>query len=192
MKKYLFIPLLLFVFLASAQETKHLTLEDAVLGYYKGLYPAQKSLQWVTNSNTYSYLEDSKLFIESATALDIETKIPVLHLKEIQKTVPDLKRMPSSFLEITTEYITFNHNHAIIKYNYKSKKVLEKIDYPNESENTDFNYKAHAVAYTIDNNLYIATPKDSKISVTNSQDKNIVSGQAIARSEFGIRKGIFW
>ena len=126
MKKYLIIPLLLFVFLASAQETKHLTLEDAVLGYYKGLYPAQKSLRWVTNSDTYSYLEDSMLFIEPATASDVETKIPVLHLKEVQKIIPDLKRMPRSFLEIATEYIVFNHNHAIIKYNYKSKKNPRK------------------------------------------------------------------
>ena len=192
MKKIIFIPLLLFIFLVSAQETKHLTLEDAVLGYYKGLYPAQKSLQWVTNSNNYSYVEGSMLFIEPATTSDIETKTPVVDLKEIQKTVPDLKRMPSSFLKITNEFIILNHNNAIIKYNYKSKKVLEKIDFPKESENTDFNYKANAVAYTIHNNLYIATPKNSKISVTNSQDKNIVSGQAIARSEFGITKGIFW
>ncbi len=42
MKKSISILLLLFVTVLTAQEVKHLNLEDAVLGYYKGLYPEQK------------------------------------------------------------------------------------------------------------------------------------------------------
>ena len=34
--------------------------------------------------------------------------------------------------------------------------------------------------------------KDSMIAITTNIDKNIVSGQAIHRFEFGISKGTFW
>ena len=70
--------------------------------------------------------------------------------------------------------------------------ISNEIKYPANGENKEFNKEANAGAYTIDNNLYIAVSNDPKIAVTNYEDKNIVSGQAIARSEMGIRKGTFW
>ena len=88
--------------------------------------------------------------------------------------------------------MTFNYNNTIVTYHFKNKTISETIGYPTEAENTDFNDNAHAIAYTIDNNLYVATSSDPKIAITNYEDKNIVSGQAIARSEFGITKGTFW
>ena len=42
------------------------------------------------------------------------------------------------------------------------------------------------------NNVYINTAEGFKLIVTDNSDKNIVSGQAIARSEFGITGGLFW
>ena len=76
----------------------------------------------------------------------------------------------------------------IIKTNLFQKPSIILI----EAENAEYNDKAKAVAYTIENNLYIATSSDPKIAITSYDDKNIVSGQAIARSEFGITKGTFW
>ncbi len=43
MKNSIGLLILLFVTVINAQEVKHLNLEDAVLGYYKGLYPERKS-----------------------------------------------------------------------------------------------------------------------------------------------------
>ena len=40
--------------------------------------------------------------------------------------------------------------------------------------------------------MYIGTSTNPRIEITNNTDKNIVSGQAIHRSEFGIVKGTFW
>ncbi|NRA12905.1 MAG: DPP IV N-terminal domain-containing protein [Crocinitomicaceae bacterium] len=48
------------------------------------------------------------------------------------------------------------------------------------------------VAYTIDNNLSISTGKGKVYPITAHKDPNIVAGQAIARSEFGITQGLFW
>ena len=192
MRKFIPILLLLFVSLISAQEIKHLTLEDAVLGRSKGLYPARESFQWVDKTNQYVFVKEDSLLMASEANLTMEKSTHLLNLSELQKTIPDIKGMPFPFQNITENEITFDHQNAIIRYNYKIHEVSEKINYPDESENVDSNAQANALAYTIENNLYIATSANSKIIVTNSEDKNIVSGQAIARSEFGITNGIFW
>ncbi len=188
MKKSISILLLFFVTLLTAQEVKHLTLEDAVLGRYKGLYPEQKSLQWVDDTNDFIVTENNIVQVN----YNFSKRPAIFSLEDLQKAIPNLKKMPYSFSKITSENVYFNHNHAIINYNYITKKVSEEISYPSEAQNIDFNANANAVAYTIENNLYIATASLQKIVVTNSEDKNIVSGQAIARSEFGITHGIFW
>ncbi|MEN9941440.1 MAG: hypothetical protein RL286_937 [Bacteroidota bacterium] len=54
-------------------------------------------------------------------------------------------------------------------------------------DNAHFHAASKQLAYTIDNNLYV----DGR-AVTKNKDKNIVSGQTYARSEFGIAEGIFW
>lgn len=192
MKKLVSAFLFLFVTLLTAQETQHLSLEDAVLADSKGLVPAQKYMQWVSKTDTFAYMENSDLFTESASVSGEKTKIQVLNLEELQNVIPDLKKLPNNFFKITSDKVTFNHNHTVVTYNYKNKTISKTIDYPTESENIDFNDNAHAVAYTIENNLYLATASNSKIAITNYKDKNIVSGQAIARSEFGITKGTFW
>lgn len=55
------------------------------------------------------------------------------------------------------------------------------------AENVHFHNGSKRLAYTIENNLYV----DGR-AVTKNLDKNIVSGQTYARSEFGITEGIFW
>ena len=188
MKKSISILLLLFVTVITAQEVKHLNLEDAVLGYYKGLYPEQKSMQWIDDTDDFIIVENNSVLVN----YNLEKRPAIFTLEDLQSAFPELKRMPNSFLKITTEEVFFNHNNTVVQYNYINKKVSDVIKYPSESENNEFNTSANAIAYTIENNLYVSTASNSKIAVTNSEDKNIVSGQAIARSEMGITKGTFW
>lgn len=53
--------------------------------------------------------------------------------------------------------------------------------------------KSRAIAYTIDNNLYLQ-PRQSKdkIAVTSETNKNVICGQSVHRDEFGINGGIFF
>jgi dipeptidyl-peptidase-4 len=188
MKKSISILFLLFVTILSAQEVKHLNLEDAVLGYYKGLYPEQKSMQWIDGTDDFIVTENNSVYVN----YNLEKRPAIFTLEDLQNTFPELKRMPNSFLKITSEEVFFNHNNTIVQYNYIIKKGSGDIKYPSEAKNNEFNTLANAIAYTIENNLYLATASNSKIAVTTSEDKNIVSGQAIARSEMGITKGTFW
>jgi len=142
----------------------------------------------VDGSDDYIVIENNTVHVN----YNLSKRATLFSLEDLQQAIPTLKRMPYSFSKITTEEAYFSHNNSTIRYNYVDKKVSEEIGYPENAENNEFNEEANAVAYTIDNNLYVATSSNPKVVVTNIKDKNIVSGQAIARSEMGITKGTFW
>jgi len=188
MRKFITAFLLLIIGGLTAQDVKHLNLEDAVLGSYRGLYPEEKSLQWIEGTDDYIISENNIVQVN----YNLSKRAALFSFDDLQKAIPALKAMPNSFSKVTSEVVYFYHNNTLIQYNYIDKKVSEEIKYPEKAENTEFNSGANAIAYTVENNLYVATSGNSKIAVTNIEDKNIVSGQAIARSEMGIVKGTFW
>ncbi|MGV6846086.1 MAG: DPP IV N-terminal domain-containing protein [Lutibacter sp.] len=188
MKKIITYLFLTSLFIGFSQE-KTLTLNDAVLGYYKGLYPQRlQQLQWITNTNNYIYQTENQFVISSAN-----NNQPVLNisLNQLKNQFPNLKRLPW-LNKIDNQFLIFKNNRTFNFYDYKNNVVSSQITYNDKGLNTDLNLKAKAVAYTIDNNLFIATVNNEKIAVTDFKDANIVSGQSIHRNEFGIKKGTFW
>jgi len=186
MKKVITLLSILFLFQGYAQE-KELTLNDAVLGYYKGLYPkSMNSLQWLSPTK-YMYSK-SNTYIINDVAKKTEEKITIANF---QKTFPDIKRVPRT-MAIDESMITFKKEHTVYQYNYKTQAIVSQVTIEATANNSDYNNTANAVAYTIGNNLYIATKNNTKTAITTFSDSNIVAGQAIARYEFGISKGTFW
>ncbi|MFA5298078.1 MAG: DPP IV N-terminal domain-containing protein [Lutibacter sp.] len=176
-------------FVLGFSQQKTLSLEDAVLGYQKGLNPATLTqLKWVSNSNTYIYQKDNALLFTDAVSNKIVKNIS---LEELQNSYPELKRLPR-LMEISSNELVFTDKNSIETYNYSTQSKSTSVSYEEAAENTEYNSKAKAIAYTLENNLYIGTTANPKIAVTSIEDKNIVSGQAIHRSEFGIVKGTFW
>ena len=170
---------------------KELTLNDAVLGYYKGLYPSGiSSLKFIDGTDDYMYYEDKAYIIKDAATQKEKMK---LDIDFFQKDFPEIKSVPR-ITSIERYRMVINQKNKTIIYDYtgklKGKKVI--IELPEGAANLDFNLKAQAVAYTLENNLYLATAKNKKITIIENEDKNIVTGQAIHRYEFGIAKGIFW
>jgi len=192
MKKIYTLVLLFLITALFAQEKKHLTVSDAVLGYYKGLYPERKSLQWIAGSNEIAVKNKNSLFANDAMRPEMGKRTAFLTLEELQKTYPEVKRFPYRFDKITAEEVIFSNGNKVYTYNYIQDKAVSEVATPENAANNEYNAQANAVAYTIDNNLYVATSTNDKLVVTNIEDKNIVSGQAIARSEMGITKGTFW
>ena len=188
MKKIISLLFICTFFLGFSQQ-KELSIEDAVLGYYKGLYPTSLSnLHWVENTNTYVHQIENELIFTDAKTATITSK---LTLVQLQKTYASLKRFPR-IATISSQEITFRTGNQIETYNYKTNTKVRLVSFDQHAENTEYNNQAKAMAYTLDNNLYIGTATNPRIEVTNNEDKNIVSGQAIHRSEFGIVKGTFW
>jgi dipeptidyl-peptidase-4 len=59
-------------------------------------------------------------------------------------------------------------------------------------ENADVCPENKKVAFTLQNNLYLATNEDQTLIVAEDSNPDIVYGQAAHRNEFGIKKGTFW
>ncbi len=187
MKKTVLIFILFISFNVFSQQ-KELTLEDAVLSYNKGLTPQTlKSLQWVKGTTNYIYKKDKQYIIKTA----LGKVIAKVGIEKLQKELPDLKTLPT-IISINSTELVFKHQNQYLHFKYKNDEKVSAISFDEKALNQDYNIKNHTLAFTIDNNLYIANANKSKIAITNFKDKNIVAGQSIARQEFGIYKGTFW
>ena len=187
--KQVFSFLFLCTFFLGFSQQQNLSIDDAVLGYYKGLYPSSlQNLKWVDDTNNYVFITDNNLTFTNAKTNKV---VKTLLLKDIQKTYAKLKRFPR-IMSISATELTFRSGNSIEIFNYITNSKTATIPFDKAAQNNEFNSKAKATAYTLNNNLFIGTPKNPKISITSITDKNIVSGQAIHRSEFGISKGTFW
>jgi len=181
--------LFLCTFFLGFSQQKELTVDDAVLSYYKGLYPSSlQNLKWVDNSNLYVFQKENELIFTNAKTNKVVKKVA---LQDVQKTYSTLKRFPR-LQEISTTEFTFSSKNTIEIFNYSNNTKGSTITYDEAAENNEYSSTAKAIAYTIENNLFIGTTTNPKIAVTSINDKNTVSGQAIHRSEFGIYKGTFW
>jgi dipeptidyl-peptidase-4 len=187
--KKIFLLLFLGTFLSVFSQQKTLSLDDAVLGYQKGLNPASlNDLKWVNNSNSYVFQKDNALIFTDAVSNKITKNIP---LSDLQKSYPELTRFPR-LMEISTNELVFVNKNFIETFNHSNLSKSASNSFDQAAENKEYNAKAKAIAYTLNNNLFIGTAANPKIAVTSIEDKNTVSGQAIHRSEFGIVKGTFW
>jgi dipeptidyl-peptidase-4 len=188
MKKIISFLFIFSLFIGFSQQ-KELTIEDAVLSNSKGLNPSTlNNLQWIKNADIYVYLKNDELVFTDVKSTQI---LRTIALSELQKTYPSLKRFPS-LIEITNSELTFRYENNVEVYNYLNSLKSSSISFDRSAENNEYNSKAKAVAYTIENNLCIGTISNPKIAVTSIENKEIVSGQSIHRNEFGIKKGTFW
>lgn len=181
-----------FLWQAEAQ-TKKLSMEDAVLGQWRQFYPDKLSqLSWRSNLNEYTYVDKNAVW---AATYNTKPKI-LFHLKELNQAlkaqgIEELQRFPR-FLWKTKDVIQLTINHRLIQYNFASKTILLNLPINPKAKNQNFCDASKTIAYTLENNLYIATENKPEIAVSNNKDKNIVSGQEVSRNEYGISGGIFW
>lgn len=169
----------------------NLSLEDAVMNQYRKYYPAHTMMvKWIPDTKTYSHLSRDYQTLMVSDAKKIKSN-DLINTEELQKATGEKfgyvnviawKDQNNFFTEAGGKYFLINMKD-------KSAKKLGEL--PKDAGNGNLCTANNQVAYTIDNNLYIQTPNNKQVQVTNEGDQ-IVSGQAIARSEFGISGGIFW
>ena len=187
LKNILIATLLFAMSVNTIAQKKDLTIEDCELGYYKGLYPERLSaLQWLPDGLSYSYNSGDSIVIAN-----LKGKKKYISKATLLKADSTLKYMPYVTWQDPETFIYFS-NGKYKKYNISKKIGTTLVSVPAEDVNMDRHSKNYQVAYTIDNNLYLATSRKEKAVVSKSSDKNIVSGQAIHRFEFGISKETFW
>lgn len=190
MIKHLLILVTVALSTSAIAQNKELTLEDAVMQQYRGFYPdALTMFQWVPDTDCYVYLDGyqkmMKASVKNTNAKEILT---------IQTVNANLGSQLYWFsgLEFKNENeFWINDGSKYYSYNLvdDSGKLLFNIE---DGENAEFHSATERIAYTVGNNVHLINTDGRRAIVTDNKDENIVSGQAIARSEFGITKGLFW
>ena len=179
--------IILLLPICNAQNTSKDTLQlsDAVLGYYKGLYPE--------NLNGLNWNEINELYIQEKNDLIIFNSANNWSAKKHSISTKIIKDKSVSKFK-SFRYFNKNSYSYILGENfiYKNNKENLIITTSINASNKDISPDKNKIAYTIDNNLFLSNREDSVIEITNFEDLNIVSGQSIHRYEFGITKGTFW
>lgn len=177
--------------LLPAQEKHKLTLTDAIL---KGrdYYPEQlRGLQWIPGTSQYAHVKGDSL-LRGTTGKAADQLI--LTRSEVNKALPaadSLRRFPGiEWLDARTLLLTSGtHTYA---FNLEKKTAELRVAVPAHAENTDTDPTHRKVAFTRDNNLFIAGLGDSAVQVTFDGTDGIVNGKSVHREEYGITKGTFW
>ena len=188
MKKVLVSIVLCLCASAYAQKDS-LNLEDAILARWSKFAPDRISgLQWVENSSSFCYYEGSDLIIEKLDGTKETLKLSTLNNSLGEDS---LNRFPR-ITWVSEQSFRFNHNSSIYNFNKSTGALSKTLSYDENAANSEFSETANALAYTLENNLFIDDSKGKTHQITRDEDATIVNGQAVHRYEFGVYKGTFW
>ncbi|HMN05254.1 MAG TPA: DPP IV N-terminal domain-containing protein [Flavobacteriales bacterium] len=178
--------------LLSAQEAKtRLTLTDAILRGWQYYPERMTGLQWIPDTDTYSYVKDNTLRrggVDKRGDADLAT---LADLNAALAGKDTLRAFPAVDWADTRNF-TFSAGPRTYSFNLTQKTATLRYALPPDAGDDDPDPAHGKVAYTVDNNLYIAWPGDSSTQVTFDGTDGIVNGKSVHRDEYGIYKGTFW
>jgi len=177
-------------FAGIAQE-KQFDFKDAIY-YNRAILPKRiNNLQWIEKSSNYSFIENNALM--KASADDETPPKSILSLNNLNNALKPLQETLTNFPSIQWESetaFTFQNKNKLYQVDYSSKTASLLNVWPDTAQISEVEPLTKRVAYTIDNNLFIADNRN-QIQLTDDP-KDVVNGQTVHRSEFGITGGIFW
>ncbi len=187
------ITLILLFFLASGiQAQKTLSLKDATLGAGSYLRPSLPTQLLWRDAQHYMVVKDSAIY-----QFEIRKKgeSKVITVSELNKSLKSagfkvVANIPR-FTLINSSQIWFQMQSQLVVFNLNTKQIVQTLSYPKEAANNDFCTVNSKLAYTLNNNLFIAGNTGNQ-QVTNDTEEHILNGTSVHRNEFGINKGTFW
>lgn len=175
-----------------------LTMEDVVLAGSRGMVPEKlDQLKWIPASNLFSYIkkETTGEVLVAGNAANKETKT-LATIRQLNASLKTAKRDTLSkypaITWITSDKFIFSNAEKTYDYTVSTGNVNLLIENPGpKAAHKELNNAGTAMAYTLDNNLFIISA-DKKYQITGDTADGIVNGQIVHREEFGISKGTFW
>ena len=192
MKKIACLTIAFLISINAFAQLKKLTLEDCIVKQNQ-LFRTDKMMgfQWIPNTNQYVYLEDSGKKLMTASVENTKAT-ELMSLSDLNKALQtNLKAFVGLTFKNQNAFIT-NEGSKYFEYKLTTKSGAKIQELNENDDNTAFDNKKEMMAFTVKNNLFYYAKNQEKIAITQNADENIVSGQSIARNEFGISKGIFW
>ena len=184
-----------FAMPASAQEKKMFTPADASYNN-RSLYAQRPNqLKWVGNSEILMQVRDNEIVTMMPGSKKEATFLTLEELNSFTKAedINDLKRIPQ--LTWINDYQAYfyalgDNGITLNKMDIKKRTIDAVTSIPQGAENQTICKPTLNVAYTIDNNLYLAKG-DKQIQITDNPE-GVIAGQSVHRNEFAINGGIFW
>lgn len=195
MQKILFIVLIAIAITSTGKaQKKTFTIDEATIGYTMGLYPKNIYVSWQPQTHYLTYKEDNSIVQFSAKNHSVEELFTLDQLNQLLKNhqIDTLTRAPY-ISWINENSFMFRNGQSYLMVNSENLSLINHFNI--EKEDANFDYEPNAtnlrLAVTNGNSLYIIN-KDERMEVGVSISDELVYGQTVSRSEFGISKGTFW
>ncbi len=185
---------LLFMVLGgvATAQTQKFTMAEAVNGLRSNLA--------VKNISQFSWSKDGKSYINAVKnaylITDMKTKKQdtLVSLYQINKNATADKKLKSfpqiTFINNNSGYFNSGNQVMWIEKSGSNWNVKSNAKMGDEAGNFKMFNDHQTFAYTVKNNLFVSKNGVST-AITDEQNENIISGQAVHRNEFGINEGIF-
>ncbi len=195
MKKLFLFLILALAFTAGAQEKKFFTPVDASSNNRSLFVQRPTQLKWVGDQDILMKVDGDNIVTmmpggkKAATFLTLDEINAYANAAGIDsfEEIPNLKWLNDQkayFYAMGKEGIALN------RLDIKKKTIEPLTTVPQDAENRNICEKTMRIAYTIDNNLFVADG-DKQIQITDNPE-GVVAGQSVHRNEFAIDGGIFW
>lgn len=165
---------------------------EEVVGMNSALFPKNLAqLQWMGKSDVFSYVEKNEVKISSAQKVKTTAYLTLDEMNSSLSAMGEdsLKRLPA-FKWLSYERAYYQSKGKLFELLMPGMKIKFITTLPEEADNVQIAPGSLKVAYTIDNDLYVAIGNEHRRITENPVD--MVSGKVVHRNEFGIEKGIFW
>ncbi len=192
MKRIALLVLSGLITITAFSQTQKITLEQAVLEQNRQ-FRADKlnGFQWIPYTNNYVYYTDKMTKMVAVSATDSKTTESIT-LEDINSALGTKLKSFAGIQWIDSNALLVSESGKQYAYLTTSKKGTLMQEPKTSCKNLTYDTKRRNLAFTENNNLYFYNVNKEIVQVTNETNEAIVSGQFIARSEFGIKDGIFW
>lgn len=187
---FLSVFIVLFIGLTSFAQAD-LSLEDAVMQQWRNFYPSHTLMvNWIPDTKTYSYLSSDYRTLKMGNVKK-SSSTDLLNIDDLKDITGESfpYAMVIQWKDENNFYTSNKGKYYLINAAKKEGQFL--CEMPEGAENATLCAANDYVAYTKENDLFIKNNSNVVLRITDNSDA-VVSGQSIARREFGIDGGIFW
>ncbi|MBD3636968.1 MAG: DPP IV N-terminal domain-containing protein [Crocinitomicaceae bacterium] len=187
---FLSVFIVLFIGITSFAQAD-LSLEDAVMQQWRNFYPSHTLMvNWIPDTKTYSYLSSDYRTLKMGNVKK-SSSTDLLNIDDLKDITGESfpYAMVIQWKDENNFYTSNKGKYYLINAAKKEGQFL--CEMPEGAENATLCAANDYVAYTKENDLFIKNNSNVVLRITDNSDA-VVSGQSIARREFGIDGGIFW
>lgn len=193
MRKNVLVVVMLFVSMVCGISQQIFNMEDVFRS--PKMYPQSiRQLQFIPHTDSYVYEEGNTLYKVEVPSMKKTALLTVERLSAMVSNAggQTLHRMPGIVYWKNEDVFYFTAGTRLYACHIQDGKVNLLCELPEEAENTEWNYAAGKVAYTIGNNLMVGTFGSEAVQLNPNGEKEVKYGHVVHRNEFGIENGCFW